>query len=240
MTDGRTPSPQGLALGADGAPRPSGVDGFNRRQRSGTAVRVLVSVAAGVVIGAVVGGLAGWSFSPLAGWVGAAMVFLAWTWSAVWALDASDTERLAQREDSGRALSDGILLLVAVVTLLTVALVIFRDGRPRDGNDIAHLALGVASIVGGWAVLHSVFWLKYASLYYAGPVGGVNFNQDDPPAYRDFAYLAFTVGMTFQVSDTNVEHSRMRRLVLGHALLAYLFGAVVIAVTVNLLASSTG
>jgi uncharacterized membrane protein len=100
--------------------------------------------------------------------------------------------------------------------------------------------LGVASVICAWAVLHTVFTLKYARQYYRDAVGGLGFNQDEPPGYRDFAYVAFTIGMTFQVSDTDIQHPRMRSLVLGHALMAYLFGAVIIAVTVNLLAGLSG
>jgi len=70
------------------------------------------------------------------------------------------------------------------------------------------------------------------------PLGGIDFKNDgDPPDYQDFAYVAFTVGMTFQVSDTDVQARTIRRTVLRHALLSYLFGAVILAVTINVIAS---
>jgi uncharacterized membrane protein len=56
------------------------------------------------------------------------------------------------------------------------------------------------------------------------------------PDYRDFAYTAFTVGMTFQVSDTDITSQEMRRAVLRHALLSFLFGAVILATTINVIA----
>ena len=70
--------------------------------------------------------------------------------------------------------------------------------------------------------------------YYVGPDGGVNFNQDAPPRYLDFAYLAFTIGMTFQVSDTDLQTGSIRATALRRALLSYLFGAVILATTINL------
>jgi len=73
-------------------------------------------------------------------------------------------------------------------------------------------------------------------LYYTGPDGGVSFNQSEAPRYADFAYLAFTIGMTFQVSDTDLQTLAIRATVLRHALLSYLFGAVILATTVNLVA----
>jgi uncharacterized membrane protein len=60
------------------------------------------------------------------------------------------------------------------------------------------VAIGLASVVLSWAMVHTVFTLNYARLYYRGPDGGVDFNQREPPRYSDFAYLAFTIGMTFQ------------------------------------------
>ena len=71
-------------------------------------------------------------------------------------------------------------------------------------------------------------------LYYTGPVGGVSFNQSAPPGYVDFAYLAFTLGMTFQVSDTDLQTPAIRATALRHALLSYVFGVVIVAATINL------
>ena len=101
-----------------------------------------------------------------------------------------------------------------------------------EGNEL----LAVASVALSWFTVHILFMLRYAQLYYTGPDGGVNFNQDAPPRYLDFAYLAFTIGMTFQVSDTDLEKSAIRAAALRHALLSYLFGAVILAATVNLIA----
>jgi uncharacterized membrane protein len=88
-----------------------------------------------------------------------------------------------------------------------------------------------------WAVVHTVYALRYADLYYGGPPGGIEFNQQELPSYADFAYLAFTVGMTYQVSDTALRTGPIRHTALRHALLSYLFGAVIIAVAINLVAN---
>jgi uncharacterized membrane protein len=85
-----------------------------------------------------------------------------------------------------------------------------------------------------------LFALAYARLYYAAPRGGVDFNEKDPPDYRDFAYLSFTIGMTFQVSDTALKSKAVRRTALRHALLSYAFGAGIIGATINLIATITG
>jgi uncharacterized membrane protein len=95
----------------------------------------------------------------------------------------------------------------------------------------------VLTVVLSWTVVHTVYMLRYAQLYYARGGKGVEFNGGEPPDYRDFAYLAFTIGMTYQVSDTDLTTKPIRRTATHHALLSYLFGTVVVAMTINVVAS---
>ena len=89
-------------------------------------------------------------------------------------------------------------------------------------------------------MVQTVFTSHYARLYYSQPAGGIDFNQGTPPRYVDFAYLAFTIGMTFQVSDTALQTSALRAVALRQALLSYLLGAVILATTINLVAGLLG
>jgi uncharacterized membrane protein len=73
-------------------------------------------------------------------------------------------------------------------------------------------------------------------LYYSGMVGGIDFNQTELPRFTDFAYLAFTIGMTYQVSDTNLRSTQIRAAALRHSLLSFLFGSMILATMVNLVA----
>jgi uncharacterized membrane protein len=178
-----------------------------------------------------------WDVAALAGWDAAGLTFLIWTWRTLWGLDEAESRREAEREDPTQALADGILLVAALVSLAAVG-VVLATGKGNGGTGlIVNLALAVGSVVVSWAVVHTTFTVKYARLYYSGPDGGIDFH--DPaakPTYQDFAYLAFTIGMTFQVSDTEINARLIRATVLRHALIAYLFGAVILAVTINLLA----
>jgi len=101
---------------------------------------------------------------------------------------------------------------------------------------LVEAGLSILAVALAWAAVHTVFTTRYARLYYCGSDGGIDFNQDDPPQYSDFAYLAFTIGMTFQVSDTDLKTKLIRATALRHMLLSYLFGAVIIATTINLVA----
>jgi uncharacterized membrane protein len=109
-----------------------------------------------------------------------------------------------------------------VASLLAVALVITAGSTGGTGARNARAALAVASVVLSWTVVHTVYTSRYARLYYSGPNGGINFNQQTPPRYSDFAYLAFTftLGMTFQVSDTDLQTAEIRATALRHALLS--------------------
>jgi uncharacterized membrane protein len=107
----------------------------------------------------------------------------------------------------------------------------------KGGQAEVAAGVGITIVITAWFVVHTVFALRYAWLYYIDGAGGIDFNQgDEPPAYVDFAYLAFTIGMTYQVSDTDLKTRAIRATALRQALLSYAFGAVVLAITVNLVA----
>ena len=86
-----------------------------------------------------------------------------------------------------------------------------------------------------WAALHLMYATRYAYVYYEAN-GGIDFNTDDPPAYRDFFYFSYNLGMTYQVSDTSVSNRTIRAVALRHCLLSYAFGTVILATTINLVA----
>jgi uncharacterized membrane protein len=101
---------------------------------------------------------------------------------------------------------------------------------------ITAAAVAILGVVASWAAIHTLLALGYARLYYAPPRGGFDFHQTEPPQYTDFAYVAFTVGMSYAISDTDVGSTAIRKLALGHALLSYLFGTVILAALINLVA----
>jgi uncharacterized membrane protein len=199
-------------------------------------VRVATMFTAGVGAGIAVGLAGQWSYAPLCSWDVAAVVFTLWVWLAVGRMDSSATAEHATRENPGRAVGDVIVLIAAIASLggISIALVQANSSQGVAQDMLALLAL--ASVALSWFTVHTLFMLRYAQLYYTRPDGGVNFNQESPPRYLDFAYLAFTIGMTFQVSDTDLGKSEIRATALKHALLSYLFGAVILAVTINLIA----
>jgi uncharacterized membrane protein len=197
----------------------------------------VLALAAGCVAGAVVSGFTAPQAAVLLGWDAAAVVYLLWVWGAVRSLDASETGRLAAREALNGSTTDLVVLVAGTASLAAVGMALLGAGRAAGGTKAYLIAIGVLSVVLAWAVVHTVFTLRYARSYYAPPAGGIDFNEENPPTYMDFAYLAFTIGMTFQVSDTNITTKPVRRLALRHALLSYLFGAVILAMAINVAGS---
>jgi uncharacterized membrane protein len=200
--------------------------------------RFTVAVAVGALTGVAVALLAAWQFAILAGWDCAAITFVAWVWMSVGWFTPEETSDFATREDTGRVGTSLLLLSASVASLVGTGFDLIKANQAHSGGRVALTLIAVCTVASSWALVQTVFALRYAHEYYTPPVGGIDFKtHDEEPDYQDFAYVAFTVGMTFQVSDTDIQARRTRRTVLRHALLAYLFGAVILAVVVNVIAS---
>jgi uncharacterized membrane protein len=201
-----------------------------------TSVRVSISAAVGAAVLVLAGALWNWAYAPTVGWDVAAVVFCTWIWLVIWPMSATETAAKARSEDPNRTISDILMLSACVASIGAIGIVVV--GAHAAGGIAAEMlaALSLASVAVSWLTVHTIYTLRYALLYYEGAEGGVNFHQDEPPCYRDFAYMAITVGMTFQVADTDLRATSLRAAVLRHALLSYLFGAVILAATINLIA----
>ena len=195
--------------------------------------RLWVCLASGAVAAVAVASVVPVRLTVLVAWTVAASSLLWWVWRVSWPQDYMGTKRLA--EDEGRShVTDTAVLVAAMASLVAVLDGVISASR-HDAVAVAAVALAVVDTILSWALVNTVFALKYARLYYAGGDGGIAFEDDQRPAYSDFAYLAFTVGMSFAVSDTGLGSTQIRKVGLGHALLSYLFGTVLIAVSVSLL-----
>jgi uncharacterized membrane protein len=199
--------------------------------------RALSATLGGVVVGAAVSPFTMVAASILIGWDAAMAMYLTWTFISVQRLDPADTARLAKREDPNTAMAELLLLAAGTTMLVAVGFALVRASQATGGTKAYLITLGLLSVVLSWTLVHAVFALRYARAYYSDPPGGIEFNETEPPTYTDFAYFAFTVGMTFQVSDTSITAKSIRRTTLHHALLSYLFGAVLLGLVINVVAA---
>ncbi len=198
-------------------------------------IRVVIMLVAGSAAAAVTVALGHWQLAPTIGWSIAALLYSAWVWIAIHGFDAAQTESHASREEPNRSVADGLVLLLGVASLASVAFVLIPAASSSGVERGLLAALALVSVALSWVLLHTLFTLRYARLYYVHD-GGIDFNQDEKPRYGDFAYFSFTLGMTFQVSDTNIGSSVIRATVLRHSLLSFVFGSVILATTINLVA----
>jgi uncharacterized membrane protein len=199
--------------------------------------QVLAAVVVGIVATVAVGLVYRWPVASLVGYDVAVLTYIGRVWTYVWPLDAEQVAARAVREDPTRTLTSIVLLAAAVLSLGAVAAVIVVSRDHHGAIRALDVGAGLATVAVSWLLIQTIFALTYARIYYGDVEGGVSFQKDVRPVYADFAYLAFTVGMTFQISDTDLQSTEFRRAVLRHALLSYLFGAVILAATINLVAS---
>jgi uncharacterized membrane protein len=202
--------------------------------------RTVIVGSIGLIVAVVLLWFVPWGMAVVAGWDAAALAFLASVWPIIIRADSSHAAQLAMREDQTRGSATVLLVAASVASLLGVgfAITLARgESGPLQGLLIG---AGVLTVVFSWTVVNTVFTLRYADLYFGSADTGIAFPDPDGPegpAYRDFAYVAFTIGMCYQVSDTTVRDRLIRRTVLSHAMLSYLFGAVIVGGSVNLIAS---
>jgi uncharacterized membrane protein len=204
-----------------------------------TVARAGIAATAGLISAVAVGLEVGWPYGPAAGWSVAALWFVAHTWIVIGGMSPEDTVSHVTREDPGRRATDAILVSASVASIAGVVYLL-AAGAGRGAAASVSAGVGIATVGGSWLLVHTVFTLRYAELFYDESHGGIDFNQEEDPSYADFGYLAFTLGMTYQVSDTDLKTRSIRLTALRHGLVSYLLGAVILATTINLVAGLGG
>ena len=200
--------------------------------------RAIVVLAVGAVVTGVLLGFVDWRLALLAGWDAGAFTFLLSTWPMVARADGAHAHLLATREDPTRATSTALLVGASVASLAGVGFALHQAGHESGPLRVLLIGFSVLTVGLSWTLANTVYTLRYAHLPFAAEPAGITFggsDEDAPPSYRDFAYVAFTIGMCYQVSDTTLGASRIRRAALAHAGLSYVFGVVIVAGSVNLI-----
>jgi uncharacterized membrane protein len=205
------------------------------------APRMLVSalprLVLAVIAGAICGVVAGLAHAPDKGVLGgiavSGTVFVVLGWWVLWPMDATTTRASVRREDFDPRLDEVVVMGAALAGLGGIVGLLLAGGA-HAGK--LQAGVGVVGVFMAWAALHLMYAARYAFHYYTdGVEGGIDFNVAGyQPAYRDFFYFSYNLGMTYQVSDTAVTASEIRAVTLRHCLLSYVFGVAVLATAVNL------
>ena len=207
-----------------------------------TRPRLFISTGVGVIVAAILFFATDWRAATklLIGWDIAVGLYLVLAAHLVARSDVHRLKRRAANQDEGNL---AILFLTVAAAIASLAAIFAELGtQAGQTRQPGQLILATATVVLSWAFIHSIFALHYAHEYYGEgrdrQIGGMSFPDDEVPDYWDFAYFAFTIGMCAQVSDVTVSSKSIRRTVLTHSIISFLFNAALLALTVNIAASA--
>lgn len=207
----------------------------------GTHAPALNRLIAGGIFGVLVAGVLGlfveWQMAALAAWDTTCAVILAVIWHEIYPADPLKTRLLSTKTDETRGTARLLVTAACVGSLVGVGFALHRANQGSGDSQLVLVGVALLTVVLSWLLVNTVFTLHYAHMYYTEPHGGVDFGDEEgAPDFRDFAYVAFTVGMCYQVSDTTLSTRHMRRTALRHGIIAYIFGVVIVATTINIIA----
>lgn len=171
-------------------------------------------------------------------------IYLTVYWISFYTTPTSQILVEAKREDNSRTILFTLVMIIVFVSLLGVFMLIISTNVPHQSKYIP-ISLTLFTLFLSWNMLHTVYTVRYAHLYYDNeqnlPDGGLQFPGDEKqPDFLDFAYYSFTLGMTFQVSDISITSKKIRRLTLWHSLISFGYNMVIIAITINIIAGLGG
>lgn len=198
--------------------------------------RLLIALGVALLAFSLVPATLDWPVRFTFAWVVYALAELALTWLTILTDHPRDLPRVSRLQDSSRVQILAFVVTAAVASLFAV--VALLDSM-RQENRIAHTALAILAVSSAWGLVHTVFTLRYAHLYYGDhlrqtkPPGGLEFPSEPEPDYLDFAYFSFVIGMTSQTSDVTISAKSMRRTALVHGILSFGFNAIIIALTIS-------
>jgi uncharacterized membrane protein len=172
----------------------------------------------------------------LIGWNGAMLVMVPLTYIWMRNLDARQLRAKYREEDPTAPV---ILLVVVAGALLSVMAIIALLSTAKQvasAERVAHLILSTMTIVNSWAIVHTMFTIRYADMYYSvadGEPSPLSFPETAEPLFWDFVYFAFTIGVACQTADVSTRHTDIRRTVIIHSVIAFVFNLAILGFALN-------
>jgi uncharacterized membrane protein len=203
--------------------------------------RILLSLGLSVVTFLFIRGFhLSWVLTVTILWDAFAFSFILTSWIIFFIRPVAEIIKQANIEDGSR-LFVLISVLVSSFAGMFIVLILMISNDQSEGNKIVTVISSIAGMMLSWIMVHTIFTFHYANLYYYrtqddSPCNtALDFPDEEFPDYIDFAYFAFVIGMTFQVSDVEISSRNVRRTALAHGLLAFALNTFVIALTINLI-----
>ncbi|MGF7082573.1 DUF1345 domain-containing protein [Mucilaginibacter sp. UYCu711] len=186
-----------------------------------------------------------WPAVALVTWVAFALAVIIMDWIIIFNAHPREIRKIAKLQDSSRTLIFLFVIAASVISLGAILFLLKGTKGQAEADVTGHILLAMASVIVSWWLVHTLFSMRYAHLYYdidkdegtETPVGGLQFPDETEPDYLDFVYFSFVVGMTFQVSDIEVSDRKIRRLVLMHGIISFAFNTAIVALSINVVSS---
>jgi uncharacterized membrane protein len=174
-------------------------------------------------------------------WSSFALSIIISDWILIFTCHPKEIRGVARLEDSSRTLIFIFVIVAALVSLVSILFLLKSDKNLSEAAVTGHVLLSMLSVLVSWWLVHTIFTMRYAHLYYSTnpdgdekkPMGGLQFPGEEEPDYLDFVYFSFVLGTTFQVSDVEIASRRIRRLALMHGLIAFAFNTAILALSIN-------
>jgi uncharacterized membrane protein len=192
-----------------------------------------------------------WDLTFIFSWLAFSATVLAFNWISFFTIHPQELHKKARLQDNSRFMIFIFIIIASVLSLFTIIVLVISTKEKHSLALIYHILLTIASVICSWFLVHTIFTLRYAHLYYT-PIKdvkgssdityaeGLDFPKEAEPDYLDFCYFSFGVGTTFQVSDISVTSSKIRRLILVHSLISFAYNTVIVALSINILSGLVG
>ena len=171
-------------------------------------------------------------------WDAFGFMMILFNWITFFTVSSAEIREQSKEQDESRIIIFGLILVSAFSSLSSVFLLL--TNKPT----VYQIVIAVTGMLLAWILIHTIFAIRYAHLFYSNNkenkqqhAGGLEFPEDPKPDFLDFAYFAFVVGMTFQVSDVQITSKRLRRICLMHGMISFIFNTFIVALTINVIAS---
>lgn len=200
--------------------------------------RLLTALAASAMTALLLPATVSLEVRAVASWDGFALVALVMTWLTILTLRPAQICSLAQREDPGRLASLTLVVVGAGASLLAVLVLLQSSMKMQSSDKLRAIVLALSAVALAWLLIHTVFTLRYAHMYYDVPDGDAPLEFPggvSMPDYLDFAYFAFVIGMTTQTADVNIRGRDIRRFALLHGVVAFAFNTAIVALSIGVL-----
>lgn len=179
----------------------------------------------------------------LAVWIAFASTIIILDWVVILWAHPREIRKIASLEDSSRYILFLFVIVASVMSLGAILFLLISSKSESNAAVSGHATLAMSAVVISWWLVHTIYSLRYAHLYYSTnpegdtkkPMGGLMFPNEDEPDYLDFVYFSFVLGMTFQVSDVEISSRNIRRIAWAHGLISFAFNTTIVALSINVI-----